>query len=113
MILAHRVSWELRHKKPIPDDLCVLHKCDNRKCVNPKHLFLGTNADNSADMVRKGRSPVQIGERNSNCKLKEADVVLIRQLANGQKTQRAIAKQFSVSEMTISEIVTRKRWTHV
>ena len=52
---AHRVVWrELRG--PIPNDLCVLHKCDVRRCVNPDHLFLGTKKDNTQDMMRKGRN---------------------------------------------------------
>ena len=62
-IVAHRASWEI-HNGPIPDDLWVLHKCDNRPCCNPAHLFLGTHDDNMADMARKGRVVAHSGDNH-------------------------------------------------
>src|SRR3990167_5944059 len=72
---AHRFSWILNNGK-IPDGLCVLHKCDNRICVNPDHLFLGTLQDNISDKVSKGRQAV--GEKVGSSKLSNKDIVKIR-----------------------------------
>jgi len=110
-IMAHRISWHL-HYGPIPDGVNVLHRCDVQACGNPSHLFLGTQADNVADMVSKGRnrSPGLRGEANPMSRL-TAD--LVRQIrtehASGQ-SQRSIAKKHGVSPMTISRAVRNETW---
>ena len=103
---AHRISWRL-HNGPIPNHLYVLHRCDNPCCVNPSHLYLGTQADNMADMVSKGRSSrhgAPSGEKNGMAKLTDIQVERIR-LLNGALTQREISKQFGVSQGHVSEIM--------
>ena len=107
--LAHRVSWEL-HYGAI-GDLCVLHKCDNPPCVNPHHLFLGTRADNTADMIAKGRrrqGVVYPGPANSSAKFTMAQVREIRALYQPDVLGRGcttLARQFGVSEVCITRIV--------
>lgn len=109
---AHRIAWRLTFGAwPV---LCVLHRCDNRTCVNPDHLFLGTNADNNADMVAKGRQRGALGERNRfNTRLTGDDVVDIRSLASFGATQSALRDAFGVSQQTISAVLTRSIWRHV
>ena len=102
---AHRVSWRL-FNGPIPRGLCVLHHCDNRKCVRPSHLFLGTRPDNMADKIRKGRD--LRGEAHPLAKLTEADVLAIRASTG---THKETAAQYGVSPSRISYIRTRKHWT--
>jgi hypothetical protein len=111
MRLAHRVAWTLTNGE-IQADQFVCHACDNRKCCNPSHLFLGSAADNSSDMVTKGRS--KKGSSQPNSKLKEAQVIAIRDLyQRGNLTYKQIAEAFGVHEKLIGYIVRRNGWTHI
>jgi hypothetical protein len=104
-ISAHRLSWTI-HNGVIPEELCVLHKCDTPLCVNPNHLFLGTQADNCADMARKGRQP--------NPRLKEKQVLEIRELyKQGGITQEKLSKRYGVCPANISFIVNNIKWKHI
>jgi hypothetical protein len=100
---AHRYSYRL-HKGPIPDGMLVCHSCDNPRCVNPDHLFLGTPKDNMADKERKGRGNYPRGSTHHRAKLSDADVAEIRRLA-GSMTQRAIAQKFAVTPSHISRLL--------
>ena len=107
-IPAHRVSW-MRHNGPIPDGIFVCHKCDNRKCVNPEHLFLGSAADNSADMVSKGRSKgcPRPGATNPRARLLPAEVEAIR---FSSASCRELSLAFEISKSQIHRIKTRAQW---
>ena len=107
----HRISW-IFHNGSIPDNQLVLHKCDNRKCVNPEHLFLGDQQDNMTDMVVKGRSLK--GEKSPMAKLTEKQVLTIRMLYTlGGHTQSSLAKKFKVNQTLIGFIVRRVSWKHI
>jgi hypothetical protein len=104
---AHRVSYELHHG-PIVNGQFVLHRCDTPCCVNPDHLFSGTQAVNAADKIAKGRDPR--GEKNGQAKLTEDDVKAIRKDA---RTLAAIACDYGISETCVSEVKRRVWWKHV
>jgi predicted XRE-type DNA-binding protein len=107
---AHRVSYFVEHGQ-IEDDRFVLHRCDVRCCVNPAHLFLGTPKDNSQDAVRKGRNTKLYGEQNGKARLTRAAVLAIRRICKrGGVYQKTVAKQFGVSEATVSYVVNGGRW---
>lgn len=107
MTLAHRVSWELEYGAP-PSDLYVLHQCDNRKCCNVRHLFLGTHDDNSADMVAKGRGNAPRGESNPMCKVTDAQVAEIRQrYSAGGIRQKDLGKEYGLSQAQVGKITQR------
>lgn len=109
-LFSHRVSWEI-HNGPIPDGMHVLHKCDVTNCVNPDHLFLGTNADNIADRNRKGRQAR--GETNAKAKLTKDLVEFIRILHSQGHTYAQLARRFGVTDRTIYAAVNRINWKHV
>jgi hypothetical protein len=116
---AHRVSYEL-FIGTIPENMSVLHKCDNRKCVNPEHLFIGNAKDNALDRRKKGRSNRPVGVKNPKNKLSIDQVTEIRLLLkesikvkeNYSKnfTIKAIARKFNVSEGAINLIRSNKNW---
>jgi hypothetical protein len=92
-----------------PGELHVCHKCDTPACVNPDHLFLGTNADNAADRARKGRNN-HAGEKNGRAVLSIADVRSIRESSD---PQRVLARRFGVSRRNVRDIQARRTWTFV
>jgi len=113
MLRAHRVSWAI-HNGPIPEGMCVCHRCDVKLCVNPTHLFLGTKADNNWDCVAKGRAACPRGRQHHLAKLTDANVLSIRaQHAAGGVFQRELAKRFGVAPSRIADILSRKAWAHL
>jgi hypothetical protein len=111
--LAHRFSYEL-HCGPVPEGMQVCHKCDNRVCLNPDHLFIGTWRDNMLDKLAKGRQSRarQYGNKNPAAKLSEADIIAIRR-AKGSVLQKDLALKYGVDRAHISQIQSGKRWGHL
>ncbi len=109
--LTHRLSWSLANG-PIPKGLFVLHKCDTPPCINPEHLFLGTQKDNIRDAVRKGRfnTADKNGRNNPNTNLTNADVLAIRE---GNKTTSEFSKQYGIKNVAIRRIQRRITWRHI
>jgi hypothetical protein len=110
--MAHRVAWEMVNG-PVPPGMWVLHKCDNPPCVNPAHLYIGNHADNTRDMVARGRAAGRPGSTHPSHKLVESQVLDIRaKRADGVSVRELIA-QYGVSEMSIRKIEWRRTWRHI
>lgn len=107
-VLAHRFAYELLCGPA--DGLHVLHHCDNPLCVNPVHLFLGTNDDNVADKVAKGRQSCLAGERNPNAKLAPADVAEVKRLRAGGASRKAVAERFGITTAMVTLITRGRAW---
>ncbi len=120
--LAHRVAYVLTNGEPPTDKPFLLHKCDNPGCVNPLHIFPGTQADNIADMIKKRRNnqwarqsrPEDFrGEKNCRAKMTPEQVIEIRKLRESGKTLIRIAERFQMSIPGVHHIINRKCWNHI
>lgn len=112
---AHRLSYILANG-PLPNkDLLVLHRCDNRRCCRPSHLFLGTNEDNSWDRQTKGRGNYLNvkGENNSHSKLTESEVRAIHQAVLNGSSVRSVSRLYNVFPNTIKGIIRGVTWKHL
>ena len=109
-VVAHRLAWELTNG-PIPKALLVCHRCDNRPCVNPSHLFLGTQADNIQDSIAKGRFN---GHLHGRRKLSEGEVFEIRRRYTGSFGEQAkLATEYRVGRSAICSILSGKSWAYL
>lgn len=116
---AHRASFEL-FKGPIPllentgaHGACVLHTCDTRACVNPDHLYIGTQAQNMRDMDLRGRRYQHPPGKNHNVKLTPQDIPRIRQMRAEGRSYGAIGRRFGVDHKSIQHVIAGRSWRHV
>ena len=108
-ILAHRFSWHL-YNGGIPDDMCVLHKCDNRGCVNPSHLFLGTQADNVKDMMDKKRNKHPTKERHHFAKINGEIITKMKTMRSNGAIYKDIGEAFGIHLSTARSAIIGKTW---
>jgi len=110
--MAHRVSWMIANKQEIPKGMVIRHMCDNRICVNPEHLKLGTYSENNRDTALRGRSNRSVGSACHWSKLTEDNVREILS-SNAYGDQIRLARKFGVNQATVSQIKSGKRWKHL
>lgn len=111
-ISTHRLSVEIATGKPVPDDMVVMHKCDNPGCVNPAHLVIGTYAENTADMIAKGRkrTVAKVGNENGKALLTPE---LVRYIRASDKSQSEISRELGVDKNTVRGVLIGRTWRHV
>lgn len=109
---AHRLAWELTYGAP-PADQCVCHRCDNRRCVRPDHLFLGSHRDNYLDAISKGRpmSKLRSGGQHHKSKISVEKARQIKARVAAGESQKSIAADMGVSTQTVFIVLSGKHWT--
>ena len=112
-VAVHRLAASIWKGFDLKSKLCTLHKCDNRRCFYPDHLFSGTRTVNNMDCVTKGRDRHPVGEDNGRSRLTASQVVQIRQAAAAGERQTGLAKRYGVVKSVINSIVRGKAWTHI
>jgi hypothetical protein len=108
---THRAAWRL-FKSPIPEGVCICHRCDNPVCVNPAHLFMGSKSDNARDMWEKGRARPKssLGENHGMSKLTKE---IVKEIRSSKETGAALAKRFGITATTVCDIRKRRTWSHI
>lgn len=109
---AHRVAWVLENKRPIPKDMVVCHSCDNPRCVNPAHLWLGSQEENQLDKISKGRHLIDVmrGEVHVDAKLTE---VQVRAILADARPYAEIGHEYGIAASTVGSIKNRTSWAHI
>lgn len=111
-VSAHRYSWELANKSTIPENMVVMHSCDNPSCVNPNHLSIGTHQENALDMIRKGRNRVVApkGEWNGKSILTEE---MVKEIRSSTLSHAALGRKLGVSPNCVRGVRIGRTWSHV
>lgn len=112
-VLTHRLAYILTNGEPPDDAPHILHRCDNPPCCNPAHLYAGTNAQNVADKMQRGRFKPNLGERHGNSKLTTDSVLSIRERFRGGESRDVLAAEYGIAPAYVNQLAARRAWRHV